>query len=243
MRLVSINGSPHGARGGTGRIAAWVIDACCAGGAEATRYDLAEMKIERCLGCGRCMNTGDCPIQDDVTSIHAAWRTADIVILSSPTHVFHVTDLMKSFIDRTAGYYHRPPLEGTYAAVVTSSAGMGETAVVRYLANCLEILGAAYVGSVGGTYRPPTRLWDPELVEQRARRLGEELIACVREKRSFPLSDEVVAQRRFLRELIQRNRRIFRADYAYWKEHGWFDALPGTGPEKSQPADRKPAGD
>lgn len=239
MKLVSINGSPHGATGGTARIAAWVIDACRVGGVRETLFSLSEMKIGRCHGCGRCMNSGECPINDDVAAIHAAWGDADIVLLSSPTHVFHTTDLMKSFIDRTAGFFHRPPFEGTYAAVVTSSAGMGETAVVRYLANCLEILGAAFVGSVGGTYRPPTRLWDPDQVAVRARLLGEELLACVREKRTFPLSDEVVSQRRFLRELIRRNRRIFRADYAYWEERDWFNALPGTLPDKTQPGDQK----
>jgi hypothetical protein len=108
---------------------------------------------------------------------------------------------------------------------------------VRYLANCLEVLGAAFVGAVWGTYRPPTRLWDPERVEARARRLGGELVACAREQRDFPTGDEVIAQRRFLAELIWRNRKIFKADFEYWREHGWFTAPPGT-PQFRQPISR-----
>jgi multimeric flavodoxin WrbA len=237
MRLVCVNGSPHGAGGGTARIAEWLLDACRAEGVAVTTFQLRELDVRRCLGCGRCMSSGTCAISDDVPRIHAAWGSADLVVLCSPTHVFQITDWMKSFIDRTAGHFHRPPLAGKYAAVVTSSAGMGESAVVRYLSNCLEVLGAAFVGAVWGTYRPPTRLWDPERIEARAHRLGHELVACARERRDIPASDEVIAQRRFLAELIWRNRKIFKADYAYWQERGWFDALPGTRPADAGPAD------
>ena len=235
MKLVCVNGSPHGAAGGTGRIAAWLMDACHTQGVEIETFHLRDLDIRRCLGCGRCMNAGTCAIADDVPRIHAAWAMADLIVFCSPTHVFHVTDWMKSFIDRTAGHFHRPPLAGKYAAVVTSSAGMGESAVVRYLANCLEVLGAAYVGAVWGTYRPPTRLWDPARIEARARRLGAELVACARERRDFPLSDEVIAQHRFLAELIWRNRKIFKADFAFWQERGWFEDPPGTRPTDATP--------
>ncbi len=169
------------------------------------------------------MNQGTCVIEDDLPAIHRAWEGADLVVLSCPTHVFHITSWMKLFIDRSAAYFHRPPLEGKYAAVVTSSAGMGESQVIRYLSNCLEVLGAAYVGAVWGTYRPPTKLWETNAVRERAERLGRELVACVREQRAFPHSDEVLSQRRFLHELIWRNRKIFKADVAHWKERGWFE--------------------
>ncbi len=237
MKLVCINGSPHGADGGTARVAGWLLDACREQGVEVREFHLDQLDVRRCLGCGHCMNAGICTIDDDVPRIHGAWDEADLVVLCSPTHVFHVTDLMKSFIDRTAGHFHRPPLEGTYAAVVTSSAGMGESGVIDYLSNCLQILGASYVGAVWGTYRPPTRLWDPERVESRARQLGRDLVTCARERRDFPLTDDFIAQRRFLAELIWRNRKIFKADYAFWKDRGWFDVLPGTRPQAGGPAD------
>ena len=242
MKLVCVNGSPHGAESGTARIASWVIDAGRPAGVVAETFHLTEMEVQRCRGCGRCMNAGDCAIDDDVPRVHAAWETADLVLFCSPTHVFHITDLMKTFIDRTVAHFHRPPLEGKYGAVVTSSAGMGESAVVRYLSNCLQVLGAGYVGSVSGVFRPPTRLWDPDVVQVRAELLGEELVTCARERRTFPLTDEVISQRRFLGELIWRNRKIFKADYVYWKKRGWFESLPGTRPpsnggdeEDSQP--------
>jgi multimeric flavodoxin WrbA len=223
MQLVAVNGSPHGAQGGTARIAAWLFEECRRHGVSIVEYNLTDLAIHHCNGCGHCMNQGSCIIDDDVRSIHEAWSRADLIVWVCPTHVFHVTSIMKAFVDRTAGEFHRPSLEGKYAAVVTSSAGMGESEVVRYLGNCLEILGAAVVGSVWGTFRPPTRLWEPEAVQARAQRLGSELIACAREQRQFPHSDQVISQRRFLRELIWRNRKIFKADYAYWKDRDWFD--------------------
>ncbi len=228
MKLVLVNGSPHGDRGGTARIAGWLLEAAAEAGAQAETFPLSELRVDFCRGCGSCMNSGLCPREDDVPRVHEAWETADLVVLASPVHVFHVTGAMKTFIDRTAALFHRPPLEGRYGAVVTSSAGMGESRVIEYLSLCLEALGAGYVGAVWGTYRPPGRLWEPEAVRERARRLGRELVAAAREKRDYALRDEVISKRRFLRELIRQNRKIFRADHRYWEEHGWYDHLPGT---------------
>lgn len=223
MKLVLVNGSPHGSRGGTARIGEWVLAPIREAGAEIVRFDLSELNIRFCNGCGQCMRSGTCAIDDDVPKIYAAWQDANIILFECPTHVFQITGLMKTFIDRLAGELHRPSLMGTYAGIVSSSAGMGESEVIAYLGNSLEILGAAFVGAVWGTYRPPTRLWEPEGVQSRAERLGLELLEAVDERRVYPTRDHVLSQRRFLRELIQRNRKLFKADYAYWKEKDWFD--------------------
>jgi multimeric flavodoxin WrbA len=222
VKVVIINGSPHGQKGGTARIGEWVAAPLRRAGARIVRFDLAALDVHHCNGCGRCMRDGCCPIEDDIARIHEAWKDAGIILLESPTYVFHVSSLMKLFIDRTAGEFHRPSLEGKYAGIITTSAGLGETAVFRYLGNCLEVLGVTVVGSVWGTYRPPMRLWEPERVRERAEKLGDELLLFHREHRTRPFTDEVISQRRFLRELIWRNRKIFKAGYAYWKERGWF---------------------
>jgi multimeric flavodoxin WrbA len=222
MKLVVVNGSPHGTAGGTGAVAEWVLAPCREAGADIRIFDLAGLDLRQCNGCGRCMNAGDCVISDDTASIHTAWEAADAVLFVCPTHVFHITGLMKTFIDRCAGQFHRPPLIGKYSLAVSSSAGMGETEALRYMKNCLQVLGAAYVGEVWGIFRPPTNLWEPELVELTARRLGQDLMAAVAEKRVFQEPDEVISQRRFLKELIYRNRKIFKADFDWWRERGWL---------------------
>jgi multimeric flavodoxin WrbA len=228
MKLVAVNGSPHGTRGGTARIAGWLFDAVRREGCEVIEHHLADLAVELCRGCGRCMGAGTCAADDDLPRVHESIASADLIAFCSPTYVFQVTGLMKTFIDRTAALIHRPPLEGKYGVVVTSSAGMGETKVIRYLDGVLSLLGAGVVGAVWGTYRPPTRLWEPDAVKERAARLGRELVLAAREGRVYPLSDEVIAERRFLRELIRQNRRIMKKDHEYWTERGWYDDLPGT---------------
>ena len=148
MKLVSVNGSPHGAEGGTARIGRWLIDACREEGAEAVEFHLSDLSLSHCDGCGDCMTAGECPLADEVEKVHEAFEGADLVVFQSPTYVFHVTGLMKTFIDRTAALFHRPPLTGGYGAVVSSSAGMGESEVIRYLGGAVQLLGASLVGSV-----------------------------------------------------------------------------------------------
>jgi multimeric flavodoxin WrbA len=228
LRLIAVNGSPHGSRGGTARILEWVLTACRDEGVETEVVNLADADLRHCEGCGACMNSGECPVDDGVEEIHTALEEAELVVFASPTYVMNVTGRMKTFVDRTAALFHRPPLDGRYGAVVTSSAGLGESEVVRYLGGALQFLGAAMVGAVWGTYRPPGRLWEPEAVRSRAERLGRELVAAAREGRAYPLTDEVIAWRRFLRELVGQNRKIFKADHVYWEDRGWYDNLPGT---------------
>lgn len=223
MKLLVINGSPHAGGGNTATLTAELVKPWHeAGGEVALRY-VARMDVRPCVAQARCLVGEPCPIKDDVAALHAEMRSADALVLAGPVYVFSVTAQLKAFLDRSMALLHRPEMTGKHAVAVATSAGMGEQEVARYLGTCCEMLGYDLVGELAGVFMVYSRPNDGEALFARARRLGEELVLAVREKRRYPKLGLHAAQHRFLRDLIQRNRKLFKGDHAYWQERGWLE--------------------
>lgn len=119
MRVAAINGSPHGAAGGTQIVLSAFLEGCREGGAELALVQLAGKRLGFCLGCHACWTTspGRCVQADDLASILETIEGAELVVLASPLHFLQVSGQLKVFIDRltsTGGNPHgeRPTVEG-----------------------------------------------------------------------------------------------------------------------------------
>ena len=53
-------------------------------GSAAQVFNLNLMKISPCQDCGECDKTGKCIVEDEMSTIYNAIRTADRIILASP---------------------------------------------------------------------------------------------------------------------------------------------------------------
>lgn len=104
MRIFAVNGSPRGKKSNT----AVMVEAFLAGaqemGAETETVYLAEKNIKHCLGCFSCWikTPGVCAIKDDMKELleNLRQKPADILLLATPLYFFHITGLMKNFMDR-----------------------------------------------------------------------------------------------------------------------------------------------
>ena len=223
MKLLVLNGSPHAAEGNTAKLTAALLKPWREAGWEVAERYLARMDIRSCIAQAKCLAGEPCPIKDEVGALHTEMRTADALVLAGPVYVFNVTAQLKAFLDRSMSLLHRPEMMGRHAVVVATSAGMGEQEIARYLGGCCEMMGYDLVGELAGVFMVYSRPNDAEALFARAGRLGRELVEAVREKRKYPKLGIHAAKHRFLRDLIQRNRKLFKGDYAYWKERGWLE--------------------
>ena len=130
MKIIAINGSPHGEWGSCSHLIKNMFSECEKLGAETEVIRLIKKNINYCLGCGKCMSEGVCPQKDDVHEIHEKMKAADGIVFASPVYVLHVTGLLKNFIDRCLPMGHRPCLHGKYAASVSAFAGIGDIDMV-----------------------------------------------------------------------------------------------------------------
>jgi multimeric flavodoxin WrbA len=104
MNVAAILGSRN-PQGQTARAAGALLDVLAAGGAEVERFFLPAMKIERCRQCddngwGICRTQGRCVIEDDLASLVARMKSADLVVFATPVYFSDLSESLKAFLDR-----------------------------------------------------------------------------------------------------------------------------------------------
>jgi multimeric flavodoxin WrbA len=68
--------------------------------ADVTFIRTHELRIEHCKGCGSCIRTGGCVIDDDMHHVYDAVEKSDIVILATPIYFSGPTSILKQAVDR-----------------------------------------------------------------------------------------------------------------------------------------------
>jgi multimeric flavodoxin WrbA len=121
---------------------------------------LSDYNLEYCRGCKLCMNKGEelCPLnKDDRDLLLQKMADSDGVIFATPNYAFHVSALMKNFLDRTAFLLHRPRFFGKPCTAIVSQGFRGGDTIRKYLEDVGEIMGFyAIKGSCVTTLEPMT---------------------------------------------------------------------------------------
>lgn len=218
MKVVAVNGSPHGMKGNTGMLLQAAVDSAEKLGAGVTVFSLAESGVKPCCDCAVCHKTGKCPIKDDFDTIKGAMIDSDGIVLASPNYIWSVSAQMKALMDRCCGLLHTQMLDGRYAAAVVTSGGAESAIVESYMLRFLSNLGCRAVGSVGAQAR---ELFDPRAKVERlaaAADLGEELVDAIRLRKQYPAQE---SERRGFAErmktLVTTRKDEWPYEYEHWK--------------------------
>ena len=114
---------------------------------------LYDQRIEDCVGCEKCILNGACVWADDMNSIMAKLADADGIILSSPVYLQQVSGKLKTLIDRTCMWFHRPVLYGKPVLCVATTKGSGLKGTLAYMHSVAGQWGAIPAGQIGRTIR------------------------------------------------------------------------------------------
>ncbi len=225
LQVVAINGSPHMGAGNASIMTQMMVPALADQGMVLEEVFLAEKRIEYCVGCGVCIEKGQCWRQDDHADILEKLFRADGVILASPVYFGHVTAQMKAFVDRSLAFGHKPRGSWKPGLAISVSAGMGETKTAEYLANLLRVYGAYSVGTFTAIAASPGAFLGKDVVEPRAADLAGDLARAIKEKRRYPATENDLSFHLFMGNLIQREKDFMRDDYSHWLKSGFFDSF------------------
>ena len=100
MKIIGICGSPR--KGNTEFLLREALKAARKKGAETELILLRKKKIKFCKGCDDiCSKTHRCVIRDDMDEIYEKIKSANVLIIGTPTYFDNVSGIMKNFIDRT----------------------------------------------------------------------------------------------------------------------------------------------
>ena len=221
--IVAVNGSPHAGFGNTAMMLEILRPALAENGLSLEVINLCEQDIDYCVGCGVCMEKGRCWIHDDHAGIVERLLAADGIILASPVYFFHVTAQMKTFLDRSLAFGHKPRLSWKPGLAVSVSAGYGESHVAEYLGSLLRVYGAFSVGRLTAMSTGPGEFLGKPAVEARACDLALDLARAVKEKRRYPATDNDLVFYQFMGALVRDHRdSIMKDDFEHWEKHGLY---------------------
>lgn len=124
VKVLGIYGSPRKG-GNTDLILDQILEGSRAAGGEVNSIYVRRLKIDGCLECGSCEDTGECVIKDDMQSVYPLFQEADIIFLASPNFFYNVTAQVKLLIDRSQAMWSKRLLEKTTEQRRTYDGGKG----------------------------------------------------------------------------------------------------------------------
>jgi multimeric flavodoxin WrbA len=106
--------------------------------------------MKPCIGCCKCFETGHCSLDgiDQMRSAKDKMKNADIIIISSPVYLHHISGSTKTFLDRISYWAHTFHLIGKRAIICSSTATTGNEYVISYLKKAMSAFGCLIVGEL-----------------------------------------------------------------------------------------------
>lgn len=206
MKVILVNGSPH-QRGCTYTALMEVKKSLEKNGIETEDFWIGNKPTAGCIGCGSCLETGRCFVDDKVNEFLEKVPSADGFIFGTPVHFASGSGMITSFMDRVF-YGRRSLFKNKVASGVVSCRRGGATSTFdqmnKYFAmNNMPIVTSQYWNMVHGS-KPEDVLKDEEGL-QTMRTLGNNMawiLKCIDAGRSAGVSapeNEKVVMTNFIR--------------------------------------------
>ncbi len=176
MKVILVNGSPN-AKGCTYTALKEVEKSLNKNGIQTEMFWLGNKAVAGCIGCGNCLKTGKCFVEDKVNEFLAKVPDTDGFVFGTPVHFAASSGMMSSFMDR-AFYGRRNLFSHKVATAIASCRRGGATATLdevnKYFSiSNMPIVSSQYWNMVHGT-KPEEVLKDEEGM-QTMRTLGNNM--------------------------------------------------------------------
>ncbi len=164
MKVILVNGSPH-PKGCTYTALKEVKSTLEKNGIETEEFWIGSTPTAGCIGCGKCLETGRCFLNDKVNEFLEKVPNADGFVFGTPVHFASGSGMITSFMDRIF-YGRRNLFKNKVAAGVVSCRRGGATStfdqINKYFAmNNMPIITSQYWNMVHGS-KPEDVLQDEE---------------------------------------------------------------------------------
>jgi len=185
---------------------------------------LSEYNLGTCKGCKLCLDRGEelCNLKDDRNILLEKMKNSDGVIFASPNYSFHVSALMKQFLDRLGFIFHRPQFFGKTFTSIVAQGVYGGNKIVKYFNFIGKALGFNVVKGICVTNLEPVSekaiIKNEKRIEKLARKYYRQL---VKNELPKPSIFDLFIFRMSRTSMKIKQDESFR-DYSYYTEKGWF---------------------
>jgi multimeric flavodoxin WrbA len=187
---------------------------------------LNDYKLGTCKGCKLCLDKGEelCPFKDDRDILIEKMENSDGVIFASPNYSFHVSALMKIFLDRLAFNFHRPRYFGkTFTSIVVQGIAKGEE-IVKYFNFIGKGMGFNVVkGCCLKSLEPMTEKGQKKfdmIIARQSKKFYEQLVKNEYPSPSLWWLMVFRMGRTSMHKMLDEGWR----DFTYYRDKGWFES-------------------
>ncbi|MGH4117491.1 flavodoxin family protein [Clostridium sp.] len=174
--------------------------------------NLFDYDIKACIGCEHCLVKGGCVLDDQVESIMDKIRLCDGLILTSPVYMENVSGKLKTFVDRTCSWFHRPQIYGKPILVISTTKGSGLKSTLKYLQRVVVQWGGFNAGEIGRNIRTINNKISQSECENFINHLS------MRKENYKPSLNSLI---NFQVQKVL-SYKLVGLDTEYWSEKGWF---------------------
>ena len=128
MKVLLVNGSPH-QNGCTATALKEIAETLAKQGIDTENFWIGTKPVAGCIGCGSCLKTGKCFIEDKVNEFLEKVPKIDGFVFGTPVHFAATSGMLSSFMDR-AFYGRRNLFSNKLGAAVVSCRRGGATAAL-----------------------------------------------------------------------------------------------------------------
>ena len=185
---------------------------------------LSDYNLEVCKGCKLCCDKGEeyCPLKDDRDKILKKIINSDGVIFATPNYFFHVSGLMKIFLDRLAFFGHRPRFFGKTSTSIVAQGIYGGKKIIKYFDFTGNAMGFNVVkGCCITTLEPMTekgQMKIDRIIDKQCKKFYSKLMRNEYPAPSFLKLMAFRMSRSSIKTMLNENFR----DYTYYMKNGWF---------------------
>ncbi|MGI6501721.1 MAG: flavodoxin family protein [Anaerostipes sp.] len=221
MKIVLIHGQNH--NGSTCHIARMLAKNLQG---EVKEFFLPRDFDEFCIGCTQCFMKDEklCPHVEKLGPITEAMKQADVLILASPTYVYHVTGAMKSWLDHY-GYQwmvHRPEesMFSKQAVCISTAAGGGMKSANKDMKDSLSYWGVPKIYQYGMAVHATNY---NGISDKKKKQIQKDMSMLVRliKRRAGHIKPGIKTRIFFAVMGKVQKKGWNEADSKYWKEKGW----------------------
>lgn len=187
---------------------------------------LSDCNLETCRGCKLCFDRGEefCQFNDDRGLLIEKMMTSDGVVFATPNYSFHVSAIMKKFLDRLGFVFHRPCFFGKVFTSIVVEGIYGGKKIVEYL----DFIG----NQLGFNVVKGSCLTSLEPITDEVQRKNDGILAVQSRRFYNRLLQQPYPVPSLFKLMIYRMSRTSISlmlddtyrDYTYYRDKGWFES-------------------
>lgn len=134
---------------------------------------LADLKINPCLACNKCSETGKCVQEDDAAKVFFEMRNSEFIVIGSPVYRGGVPAQLKCLMDRSNILFNdkNELLEDKVGSIIVTGKPEGQ----GKLFSADEIMN--FFVSLGILILPPLAFWTSEADDGKVEYLADRIVA------------------------------------------------------------------